>query len=100
MAETIWSLRMVFTSVNLMLLFMLISLYVNEYKKVNSPFTLGFLLFVVALFFRTFFSSPVIDLIFYDVRKVSPVDSYKIFADLSEFIALIILVYFSTREET
>lgn len=99
MPEIIWSIRMIFASINLVLLFMLISIYVNEYKKVNSVFTLAFLIFVVTLFFRTFFSTPVIDVIFYDIRTASILDKYKILADVSEFIALSILLYFSTREE-
>ena len=90
---------MIFALINLLLLFMLISIYVNEYKRIHSVFTLGFLIFVVTMFFRTFFSDTIIKLLFFDVRTASVLDEYRIFADISEFIALSVFLYFSTREE-
>lgn len=98
MSDIVWSVRMAFAMVNLTLLFMLISLHLNEYKKVNSEITLGFLLFVTALFFRTLFSAPVVHVIFFGTRISSLVDPYRIIADFAELLALVVLLYVSTRE--
>lgn len=98
MPEFIWTLRMILSLINLSLIFMLISIFLNEYKKVNSPITLGFLLFVIALFFRTIFAGPIIRLIFIGVRTPSVVDPYRLIGDFFELIALCLLLYLSTRD--
>jgi hypothetical protein len=98
MEDLVWQGRMLLTLINLLLLLMLINLNLVEYKKLNSPITLGFLLFVFALFFRTLFSAPLIHLIFIGTRVSSIVDPYRIIGDAAELIALVMLLYLSTRE--
>jgi hypothetical protein len=98
MMDMVWVTRITLCLINLVLLLMLISIYVNEYKRLNSIFTLGFLIFVLALFFRTLFSAPIIDFLFLDIRASSPFDPYRIIGDVTELFALLILLFISTRE--
>lgn len=98
MIDFIWSARVTLTLINLSLIFLLISIYLNEYKKINSPITLGFLLFVIALFSRTLFAGPLIRVIFVGTRISSVADPYRLVGDFFELFALCVLLYLSTRD--
>lgn len=97
MVDVIWAARMVLSLINLAILIFLINSFIKRYAEVKSEFTLGFLLFSLALFFRTLFSSPILRLVFLGEETHSVVDPYRLIADIFEFVALSIFLYISTR---
>jgi hypothetical protein len=97
MNDPIWIARMVLSSFNLVILAGLIYFFVRKYREVPSTFTLGFLLFALALFFRTLFAAPIIKVFLFGVTTSSVVDPYRMVADLFELASLLIFLYISTR---
>ncbi len=81
----------------MILLFILILLFIRRYIDIPSKFTLGFLLVVVALFFRTFFSSPVIRFFFFGLETHTIVDPYKLIGDIFETFALATFLFMSLK---
>ena len=97
MGDLILTARLVFSIINLAILSVLVYIFFKRYLELKSTFTLGFLLFALALFFRTFFAAPIIKIFILGVETSSVVDSYKLIADVFETLALTIFVYMSTR---
>ncbi len=89
--------RLGFSLVNIAILLVLTYIFLRRYRELKSPFTLGFLLFSCALFFRTFFAAPIVKIIFFGVATHSVVDPYRLIADAFELVSLIILIYLTTR---
>jgi hypothetical protein len=95
--DAVWLSRVVLSSINLALLVILISLFIKKYRTIRSEFTLGLLLFSLALFFRTLFSAPLINYFVFGSTVSLPVDPYRLIADVFELIALTIFIYIATR---
>ncbi|NOZ58134.1 MAG: hypothetical protein GXO66_00925 [Euryarchaeota archaeon] len=81
---------------NMVLLIILIYLYLQDYRKVRSTFTLGLVIFAVVLFINALLSCPSIFYLFsgYDV---CPFEPYHALASAFETVALVVLLYISTR---
>ncbi len=79
---------MVLSVVNIVFLSIMIYIFTLRYREISSRFNLGFLLIVVALLLRTFFSSPIIRLALLHEEVHSLVDPYRLVADIFETIAL------------
>jgi hypothetical protein len=90
--DTIWIIRMGLSLVNLSLLLIFIYIFTKKHAKLRSEITLGFLLFTIALFMRTFFASPLLKIPF-GIVTASIVDPYRIIADLFELAALLTLLF-------
>ncbi len=95
--DVIWAARMILSIANLGILTFLIYIFTKRYLEVRSEFTLGFLLFALALFFRTLFASPILRLVFLSQETHTIVDPYRLIADVFELVALSIFLYISTR---
>ncbi len=93
MDDWILTARLAFSIVNLLMLVILIFIFFRRYRELRSPFTLGFLLFALALFFRTFFAAPIIKVIVFGVATSNVVDHYRLIADAFEMFSLTLLIY-------
>lgn len=89
--------RLVLSFFNLVILLALIYMFVKKYREIPSTFTLGFLLFALALFFRTLFAAPIVKIFVFGIPTASVVDPYRLIADIFEFVSLLIFIYISTR---
>jgi|Deesub1362A_J573_1020465.scaffolds.fasta_scaffold00109_67 hypothetical protein len=80
---------------NIFLLLFLFYIFVQDYRKVASTFTLGLVLFAGILLFNAIFSCPIF------FAAVGPhtcaYEPYHALASTFEFFALIILTYIVTR---
>lgn len=97
MSDIIFFSRLVLSIINIGVLGFLIIIFLNRYSKVKSEFTLGFLLFSTALFFRTVLSSPIVRFLILNDPHHTIIDPYRLIADVFEIIALGIFLYISTR---
>ncbi len=97
MDDPILTARLVFSVINLLLLSVLVYIFFKRYVELKSTFTLGFLLFALALFFRTLFAAPIVKVFVFGMDASSVVDPYRLVADVFETISLCILTYLSTR---
>ncbi|WP_457555962.1 hypothetical protein [Candidatus Pyrohabitans sp.] len=97
MEDLILTARLVFSVINLIILSVLVYIFFKRYLELKSTFTLGFLLFALALFFRTFFAAPIIKVFVFGVETSNVVDHYRLIADIFETVALLIFIYLSTR---
>ncbi len=97
MEDFIFIARLAFSIINLVILSVLVYIFLKRYLDLKSTFTLGFLLFAMALFFRTFFAAPIIKVFVFGVETSSEVDHYRLIADVFETLALSIFIYMSTR---
>lgn len=97
MIDTIWAARMTLSVVNIVILSFLIYIFTKRYLQIKSEFTMGFLLFALALFFRTVFSSPIVRFFVLGEESHSIVDPYRMIADIFEVVALSIFLYISTK---
>ena len=95
--DIIWISRMGLSIINMLLLIILICIFIRRYIDIPSKFNLGFLLVMVALFFRTFFSSPVIRFFVFGLETHSLIDSYRLIADIFETFALALFLFMSTK---
>jgi hypothetical protein len=71
-------------------------MFARKYREIHSIYTLGFLIFAVALLFRTFFASPLIKILL-GIHYASGIDEYRVIADVFELFALGVFLYISTR---
>ncbi len=97
MEDVIWLSRMILSLINLLLLIGLIYIFTKKYRELPSTFTLGFLLFALALFFRTLFAAPIIKVFIFGVTTSSIVDPYRLIADVFELVSLLIFIYITMR---
>ncbi|WP_457555674.1 hypothetical protein [Candidatus Pyrohabitans sp.] len=82
--------------INMVLLLILAYLYLQDYRKVRSTFTLGLVIFAVVLFINALLSCPSI---FYLLSgyDVCPYEPFHALASAVETVALVVLLYISTR---
>ncbi len=97
MSDWILLSRLAFSIVNIAILLVLIVIFFKRYMELKSTFTLGFLLFSLALFFRTFFAAPIVKVFIFGVETSNIVDHYRLIADVFETISLVIFIYLTTR---
>ncbi|GBE55002.1 MAG TPA: hypothetical protein ENH28_05950 [Euryarchaeota archaeon] len=97
MENIILTARFIFGVINLTILTVLVYFFFKRYREVKSTFTLGFLLFALALFFKTFFSAPIIKVFIFGVKTSNVVGPYMLIADIFETISLLIFIYITTR---
>lgn len=88
-------LRFGISLINLCLLGVFIFIFGKRHLQFRSTFTLGFLIFAIALFIRTFFASPIFNMLLgYEVEIG---DYYRFIADIFELAALLIFLYVIER---
>ncbi len=87
--------RTVFSTVNIVLLIVLIVNYVSIYQKTKSEFTIGLILFSVVLLIKDITGSPfVVHFAGFDYLGLGP---FAFLPDMFEFIALSVLLYLSVE---
>ncbi len=85
--------RTVFSTINIVLLIVLIANYVSIYRKTRSEFTVGLLLFSVFFLIKDITWSPfVVNFAGFDVFGLGP---FAFMPDLFELVALSVLLYLS-----
>lgn len=94
--ETWLVIRLVLSLINLCILGYFIYVFGRKQIVFHSKFTLGFLIFAIALFVRTFFASPILAVVF-GVTEEPYTDPYRLIADLFELAALLTLLYILER---
>lgn len=82
--------------INMVLLIVLIYLFLQDYRKVRSSFTLGLVIFAVVLFINALLSCPSL-LYLFSGYEACPYEPYHAAASAFETIALVVLLYISTR---
>jgi hypothetical protein len=82
--------------INMVLLIVLIYLFLQDYIKVRSYFTLGLVIFAVVLFINALLSCPSVQYLFSEY-EACPYEPYHAAASVFETIALVVLLYISTR---
>lgn len=97
MESSILYIRLIISIINLIILTYLIYTFAKKYREIKSEFTLGFLLFALALWLRTFFAAPIVKIFIFGISTASIVDPYRLIADVFELFALGIFLYISTR---
>ncbi|WP_456475815.1 hypothetical protein [Candidatus Pyrohabitans sp.] len=82
--------------INITLLIVLIYLFLQDYRKVRSDFTLGLVIFAVVLLINALLSCPNLQ---YLISGYQPCiyEPYQAAASVFESLALIVLLYISTR---
>jgi len=84
-----------FNTINIALLAVLIGVYVNIYLKTRSIFTVGLLIFAIALIIRDLTSSPFVTSL-YGFRATG-LGPFAFLPSLFEFVALTVLLYLSAK---
>ena len=78
---------------NIILVILLLALFIDNYRRVRAPFTLGLILFALVFLVNTLLSCPVIQACTGGAICACPNIYYHAGASLFEFFALILLVY-------
>jgi hypothetical protein len=85
----------IFSTLNIALLILLLSVYLDIYRKTKSPFTVGLIIFAAAFLVKDFTSSPlVISLSGFRAYGLGP---FEFLPGLFEFFALTVLLYLSIK---
>jgi hypothetical protein len=92
--STSYPLNMALSIANLFLLSALLYTYMKDYKEIKARFTLGLIIFLIALLFQTIFTLPIIHVIFgFSSASLGP---FSALTNIFELIALSIFLYLST----
>ena len=91
--KAIMTFKTVISFVNMALIFLMLGIYVDLYRKIKSNFTAGLLLLIVVLLMNALSSNPLIFLRF-DGAIVGP-SMFFIIPDILSTIALSVLFYLS-----
>lgn len=85
----------VVSSVNVALLFYLLTTYIDIYRKIKSPFTFGLIVFSAVFLLRTLTANPLFMQIFgFMAFGLGP---FALLPELFEFLALVVLLYLSVK---
>ena len=87
------TLKTVVSLVNMALLFLILAIYVDIYRKIKTRFTAGLLLMILVLLMQALTSNPLLQFRFgFPVIGFGP---FSIIPDLFTTVALIVLLYLS-----
>ncbi|MCL7401041.1 MAG: hypothetical protein LZ163_05745 [Thaumarchaeota archaeon] len=93
--ELFYIAKTVFSTINMVLLIILLTVYVDIYRKTRSEFTIGLIIFSVILFLYALTSNPMVMLAFgFRPFGLGP---FALLPELFTFAALIVLLYLSVR---
>ena len=85
----------IISTLNIALLILLLSVFVDIYRKTKSPFTIGLIVFAAAFLVKDLTSSPlVISLLGFRAYGLGP---FEFLPGLFEFFALTVLLYLSIK---
>jgi len=89
------NIQLVVTLGNVVLLLGLLYIYLQNYRKLKSRFSLGLMMFAVVLLLQALTSTPVIHSV---IRYLGHgTEILAVLADLFEFVALAVLLYISYK---
>ena len=93
--ELFYRLKTVLSSINATILVFLIATYIDMYKKLNSEFTIGLILFSLTLLFYALTSNPLLQWIFgYQAFGLGP---FAMLPDMFTTLALTVLMYLTMK---
>ena len=93
--EVYYTLKTIISSVNTTLLVILLTVYIDLYSKTKSEFTLGLMIFSMALLFYAVSSNPMFQMVFgFQALGLGP---FAMLPDLFSFVAVTVLTYLSLK---
>jgi hypothetical protein len=93
--ELFYRLKTVLSSINATILVFLIATYIDMYKKLNSEFTIGLILFSLTLLLYALTSNPLLQWIFgYQAFGLGP---FAMLPDMFTTLALTVLMYLTMK---
>jgi hypothetical protein len=93
--ELFYRLKTVLSSINATILVFLIATYTDMYKKLNSEFTIGLILFSLTLLFYALTSNPLLQWIFgFQAFGLGP---FAMLPDMFTTLALTVLLYLTMK---
>jgi len=93
--ELYYTIRMVISTINVTLLFVLFITYISIYLRTKSEFTIGLMIFTIILLLNAITSNPLITQIFgFRAFGLGP---FAMLPDLFTFVALIVLLYLTFK---
>ncbi len=93
--ELFYTIKAVLSTVNTVIVLMLLFIYVNIYRKTKTNFTVGLIIFSLILLLYTVSSNPILQTIFgYRAFGLGP---FAMLPDTFTFVALLVLLYLSLK---
>jgi hypothetical protein len=93
--ELFYTIKTIVSSVNVTILVFLLIAYFNMYRKIQSEFTVGLILFSMILLLYAMVSNPVVQVAFgYRAFGLGP---FAMLPDLFSLIALTVLLYLTLK---
>jgi len=93
--ELYYTVKTVISTINVTLSIFLFFTYIDIYRKTESEFTIGLIIFSIVLLFNALSSNPLVHWTFgYSALGLGP---FAMLPDLSTFIALAVLLYLSIK---
>jgi len=93
--EFYYTVKTVISTVNVTLLIFLLATYIDIYRKTQSEFTIGLIVFSLVLLFYALASNPVVHWIFgFSALGLGP---FAMLPDLFTCVALAVLLYFTVK---
>jgi hypothetical protein len=93
--ELYYTVKVVLTTINAALLIFLLAAYLDVYRKIRSPFTIGLTVFSIVLLLYALSSNPLLQRVFgFRAFGLGP---FAMLPDLFTFVALAVLLYLTFR---
>jgi len=93
--ELYYTVRTVISTINVTLLLLLLTTYINIYLKTKSEFTIGLMIFSIVLLLNALSSNPLVTQIFgFRAFGLGP---FAMLPDLFTFVALAVLLYLTFK---
>lgn len=97
MADLIYNLYSMASVGNIFLILVLLYIFVQDYRKVPSRFSLGLVVFAMILLLNVVFScSPILNFLI-GQSHICIYNTYHAIAAIAEFFALLVLIYLVSR---
>lgn len=93
--ELFYTIKTIVSSVNVTLLVFLLVTYLNIYRKTQSEFTVGLILFSVVLLLYAMVSNPIVQVAF--GYRAFGLGRFAMLPDLFSLIALTVLLYLTLK---
>lgn len=93
--ELYYTVKVVLTTINAALLVFLLAAYLDVYRKIRSPFTIGLMVFSLVLLLYALSSNPLLQRVFgFHAFGLGP---FAMLPDLFTFVALAVLLYLTFK---
>jgi NADH:ubiquinone oxidoreductase subunit 2 (subunit N) len=85
-----YSMKLVVTTINMILLLMLLAMYVSAYRETKSEFLVGLIIFDLAMFFYAVTSNPLVH-IYFGFHEIGP-GPFIMLPDIFSLVAVVVLL--------